>query len=223
VLGTVLEQPVEYVWHQDTNLDRFDCLVLPGGFSYGDYLRPGAIARFSPILSAIDRFAKRGGFVIGICNGFQVLTEAGLLPGALLRNDALQFRCGWVNLRVERDDSIFTSASRASRVLRMPIAHGDGRYFADPVTLRRLEDNGQVLLRYCSPDGKLADEYNPNGSLHHIAGICNDRGNVFGLMPHPERCSEPELGGTDGLQIFKSIFDGRVDPIASARRYNVGR
>lgn len=223
VLGAVLRQPVEYVWHQETSLNRFDCVILPGGFAYGDYLRAGAIARFSPVLGAVERFADDGGLVLGICNGFQILTEAGLLPGALLRNDVLQFRCKWVDLRVESADSAFTSACRPGQVLRMPIAHGEGRYFADPDTLQRLEDNGQVLLRYCSADGQLADEHNPNGSLHHIAGICNERRNVFGLMPHPERCSELELGGKDGLYIFKSILDGQVDSIASARRENIGR
>lgn len=207
VIDEVLGQPVENVWHQETSLDRFDCLILPGGFSYGDYLRAGAIARFSPVMQAVERFANEGGLVLGICNGFQILTEAGLLPGALLRNDVLQFRCEWVDLRVENADTPFTNACRSGQIIRMPIAHGEGRYFADPDTLRRVEDNRQVLLRYCSPDGELVDEYNPNGSLNFIGGVCNERRNVFGLMPHPERCSEPALGGTDGLYVFRSIID----------------
>jgi phosphoribosylformylglycinamidine synthase I len=207
VVGSVLHQRVDYVWHQETTLDHYDCLILPGGFSYGDHLRAGAIARFSAVMGAVERFAGEGGLVLGICNGFQILTEAGLLPGALLRNDVLQFRCQWVNLRVENVRSPFTSACRPGQVLRMPIAHGEGRYFADSETLQRLEDNEQILLRYCASDGRLDEEHNPNGSLRFIAGICNERRNVFGLMPHPERSSEAELGGADGLYLFKSILD----------------
>ncbi|MDA8187314.1 MAG: phosphoribosylformylglycinamidine synthase subunit PurQ [Dehalococcoidales bacterium] len=209
VINTVLNQPVEYVWHQETSLNKFDCLILPGGFSYGDHLRGGAIARFSPVMPAIERFAREGGLVLGICNGFQILSEAGLLPGALLRNNVLEFRCQWVNLRVENSDTPFTSTYQVGQVLRMPIAHGQGRYFAAPETLDRLEANGQVLFRYCSPDGELTEGSNPNGSLNSIAGICNEGRNVFALMPHPERCSERELGGVDGLRIFESLLASR--------------
>ncbi|MBI2954568.1 MAG: phosphoribosylformylglycinamidine synthase subunit PurQ [Chloroflexi bacterium] len=221
-IDAVMKQPVEYIWHQEASLDRFDCLILPGGFSYGDHLRAGAIARFSPVMQAVERFAEAGGLVLGICNGFQILTEAGLLPGALLRNDALQFRCKWVDLRVENAATPFTSLCHSGQVLRMPIAHGDGRYFADPDTLRRIEENGQVLLRYCAPDGRLTEESNPNGSLNAIAGICNDRRNVFGLMPHPERCVEPALGGADGLYVLKSILDNFADPAKVPVRHHAG-
>ncbi len=223
VLKSVLGQPVEYVWHQETSLDRFDCLILPGGFAYGDHLRAGAIARFSPVMQAVERFANEGGLVLGICNGFQILTEAGLLPGALLRNDALQFRCEWVHLRVENSDTPFTSTCRSGQVLRMPVAHGEGRYFADPDTLQRLEGNGQVLLRYSSSNGRLTEEDNPNGSLNSIAGICNEGRNVFGLMPHPERCSEADLGGTDGLYVLKSILSYCLDREELSRSGNGGR
>lgn len=205
VLHHVLGVPVEYIWHASEELPTVDCVVLPGGFSYGDYLRAGAIARFAPVMRSVARFAASGGLVLGICNGFQVLCEAGLLPGALLPNECLQFRCGWSYLRVEQTATPFTSLARPGQVLRMPIAHGEGRYYADPVTLGRLEENGQVVLRYCAPDGTLDPSANPNGSAAAIAGICNEQRNVFGLMPHPERCSESSLGGTDGLTIFQSV------------------
>jgi phosphoribosylformylglycinamidine synthase I len=205
VLGRVFGQQVEYIWHSSTHLPDVDCLILPGGFSYGDYLRAGAIARFSPVMAEVIQFAQAGGLVLGICNGFQVLCEAGLLPGALLQNDSLEFRCGWTHIRVERTDTPFTALARSGQVLRMPIAHGEGRYFADPATLDRLRERGQVVLRYCSADGGVG-QVNPNGSLDSIAGICNERRNVFGLMPHPERCSELALGGTDGGTIFQSLI-----------------
>jgi phosphoribosylformylglycinamidine synthase len=202
---------VERIWHRDTRLPDLDCVILPGGFSYGDYLRAGAIARFSPILSEIARFAEAGGLVLGICNGFQILCEAGLLPGALLRNGCLEFRCQWTHVRVENDNTPFTRLMLLGQVLRMPIAHGEGRYYADPSTLARLQDNGQVVLRYCSAAGVVDAASNPNGSLDAIAGICNGSRNVFGLMPHPERCSEAELGGTDGTYLFRSVIASIAD------------
>ena len=206
VLTSVLRQQADYVWHKDTDLSRYDCLVLPGGFSYGDYLRPGAIARFSPVMPAIERFADKGGLVIGICNGFQILCEAGLLPGALMRNAHLQFRCQWTNLRVENPETPFTLGTREGQVLRVPISHGDGNYYVDPPALRQMERNGQIVFRYSTPEGKVTPEANPNGSLANIAGVTNQRGNVLGMMPHPERCCEELLGGTDGLVLFKSIL-----------------
>ncbi len=210
VLKTVLSQPVSYIWHQDTDLRGFDCVILPGGFSYGDHLRAGAIARFSPIISEIERFAQRGGLVLGICNGFQILTEAGLLPGALLRNDCLQFRCQWVDLRIASDSTPFTSQFGLGQVLRVPIAHAEGRYYADPATVKRLWDSEQVILQYCDSEGKVCEASNPNGSIDNIAGICNEARNVFGLMPHPERCSEKELGGTAGRLMFESLVRSRA-------------
>ena len=205
-VGTIFQQQVEYVWHADRALDSYDCVILPGGFSYGDHLRAGAIARFAPIMNSVERFAASGGLVIGICNGFQILCEAGLLPGALLRNDCLQFRCEWVHLRVESASTPVSNAARQGQVLRMPIAHGDGRYYADEATLAQLNTQGQIVLRYCDPTGAVTPASNPNGSLEHIAGIVNTQGNVFGLMPHPERCCERELGGVDGRLIFESIL-----------------
>ncbi|MCL5256336.1 MAG: phosphoribosylformylglycinamidine synthase subunit PurQ [Chloroflexi bacterium] len=210
----VLGHDVSYVWYQDTDLSGLDCVLLPGGFSYGDYLRAGAIARFSPIMSSVEEFANAGGLVMGLCNGFQVLTESGLLPGALLRNDSLQFRCQWVDVRVEDGETKFTNNCRKGQVLHLPIAHGDGNYFADPETLERLERNGQVLVRYCNPAGETTRESNPNGSLNNIAGIRNEAGNVFGLMPHPERAGEKLTGGDDGLYIFRSILMSLGVPVA---------
>ena len=206
VLDDVLHQEVGYIWHKDTDLSDFDCVILPGGFSYGDYLRCGAIARFSPVMESVVEFAERGGLVLGICNGFQVLCESGLLPGALLRNDSLEFRCQWVNLRVDNSASIFTRGCETGQKLRVPISHGEGRYYADEETLQSLEDEGRVLFRYCAEDGTVSPEANPNGSLNDIAGISNRNGNVLGMMPHPERCCEPVLGGTDGLYIFESMI-----------------
>ena len=220
-LDRVFGVAVEYVWHRATQLPSVDCLILPGGFSYGDYLRAGAIARFSPVMTEVARFAASGGLVLGICNGFQILCEAGLLPGALLRNDSLQFRCQWTHLRVENADTPFTSSARSGQILRMPIAHGEGRYYADATTLNRIEEDGQVILRYCQPDGKVSPESNPNGSLHSIAAICNKTRNVFGLMPHPERCSEAALGGTNGGFVFRSIVQSvtqRRTALAGAAR-----
>ena len=210
VLDEVLGQEVSYVWHKDTDLSFYDCVVLPGGFSYGDYLRCGAIARFSPVMEAVVDFAGRGGLVIGICNGFQVLCEAGLLPGALLRNDSLEFRCEWVNLRVDNSGSVFTGNCESGQRLRVPISHGEGRYYADEATLSTLDEEDRVLFRYCAEDGTVSPEANPNGSLNGIAGIMNREGNVLGMMPHPERCCEPVLGGTDGLYIFESIVGAAV-------------
>ena len=207
VLSEVFHRQVEYVWHKETDLSRFDCVILPGGFSYGDYLRCGAIARFSPVMTAVTDFAKGGGIVAGICNGFQILCEAGLLPGALMRNDVLQFRCMWVNLRSENAGTPFSGGYPPGQVLRVPISHGEGRYFADPDTLRELEEEGRVVFRYSTEDGQVTPDSNPNGSVNNIAGIVNAKGNVLGMMPHPERCCEQVVGGTDGALIFNSIID----------------
>ena len=205
VVDQVLREPVEYVWHEETDLSAYDCVVLPGGFSYGDHLRAGALARFSPVMEAVEEFAGDGGLVIGICNGFQILCEAGLLPGVLTRNAHLQFRCQWVNLRIERAAGSFTGAGSDGQVLRVPISHGEGNYYADTDMLDRLESRGQVAFRYCTPEGEVTEGGNPNGSARNIAGITNERGNVLGMMPHPERCCEEIVGGTDGRVIFESI------------------
>jgi phosphoribosylformylglycinamidine synthase I len=205
VIDQVLGAQLQYLWHKDADLKGCDCVILPGGFAYGDYLRTGAIARFAPVMEAIGEFADRGGLVWGICNGFQILCEAGLLPGALIRNSSLEFRCEWTHLMVERTDLAFTSAFVEREVIRVPISHGEGSYFAEPAALSRLEQNGQVVFRYCDADGRVVPNANPNGSLHNIAGIVNKRGNVLGMMPHPERCAEPELGGDDGLKLFRSV------------------
>ena len=196
----------EYVWHKDTSLARYDAIVLPGGFAYGDYLRCGAIARFSPVMRSVIEEAQRGKLVIGICNGFQILCEAGLLPGALVRNRLLRFVCEMVTTRVEVADSPFTHGCPKGTLLRMPIAHGEGCFFADDSTLRELNDRQQVMLRYCDPRGRIMPEANPNGSVENIAGICNRQRNVFGLMPHPDRASEERLGSTDGARIFESMM-----------------
>jgi phosphoribosylformylglycinamidine synthase len=200
-----LGEEAEYVWHKETDLSGFDVVVVPGGFSYGDYLRTGAIARFAPVMEAVARHAEAGKLVIGICNGFQILCEAGLLPGALMRNDSLQFRCQWVNLRTETVRSQFTAELRPGQVLRVPIAHGEGSYYADPETLARLNAEDRVVFRYCTPDGDVTPDANPNGSLENIAGILNERRNVLGMMPHPERASEALMGGEDGLGIWRSM------------------
>ena len=207
VIDQVLHQPVEYIWHKDTDLTGFDCIILPGGFSYGDYLRCGAIARFSPVMKSVEAFANAGGLVYGICNGFQILCESGLLPGVLIRNDHLQFRCEWTSLRIENSDSPFTSKAEAGQIISVPISHGEGNYFADSATLGEIEKNNQVIFRYSSPEGCIDRENNPNGSLNNIAGITNKEGNVLGMMPHPERCCDPLLGSTDGEVIFRSISD----------------
>ena len=201
----VLGQRADYVWHKDTDLKGADVLILPGGFAHGDYLRTGAMARFSPIMREVRAFAERGGPVIGICNGFQILLEAGLLPGAMLRNRGLKYRCEHVYVRVEETDTPFTCAARAGQVLNIPIGHGEGNYFAPPEMLRAIEANRQVVLRYTDPAGRVDDLWNPNGSVNAIAGICNLRRNVLGLMPHPERACEPLVGGTDGRVILESI------------------
>ena len=203
----VLRQEAAYVWHQKDDLAGYDCVVVPGGFSYGDYLRPGAMARFSPVMNALHRFAETGGLVIGICNGFQILCEAGLLPGALLRNHHLQYRCQWTHLRAERVDTAFTSRCSLGQVLSVPVSHGEGNYYADTATLARLEDESRVLFRYCEASGDASESANPNDSAHNIAGIINEAGNVLGMMPHPERSCEPILGSTDGNLIFQSIVD----------------
>ena len=202
----VLGQPTEFLWHKDTSLQGADVVILPGGFSYGDYLRTGAIARFSPVMQAVSEFAVRGGPVLGICNGFQILCEAGLLDGVLIRNQQVQFRCEHVHVRVEQPSTPFTSACRAGQVLNIPIAHGEGQYFAEPDVLERLEGNGQVVFRYVTPDGAVTPEANCNGSLHNVAGICNPGRNVVGLMPHPERACERVLGSDDGLVLFESVL-----------------
>jgi len=206
VAKSVLGQDARYLWHKDRDLSGLDCLILPGGFSYGDYLRTGAIARFSPVMEEVERFADRGGLVLGTCNGFQILCEAGLLPGVLMQNHHVQFRCQWVDLRVDNPNTSFTSECREGHVLRIPISHGEGNYYADPDTLASLNANGQVVFRYCTSQGEVTDEANPNGSLENIAGIVNERGNVLGMMPHPERCCEAALGGTDGRFIFESML-----------------
>ena len=202
----VLGQDAEYIWHDDTDLRGADAIVLPGGFSYGDYLRAGAIARFSPVMDSVIEFARSGGPVIGICNGFQILCESGLLPGVLIRNNHLQFRCTWTNLKVENADTRFSHLAREGQVLRVPISHGEGNYQADPETLAMLEETGRVVFRYASPDGEVSPEWNPNGSTNNIAGIVNESGNVLGMMPHPERACEDLLGGSDGNVIFRSMF-----------------
>ncbi|MDN5347820.1 MAG: phosphoribosylformylglycinamidine synthase subunit PurQ / glutaminase [Clostridia bacterium] len=206
-VGAVLGQPVEYIWHAEKSLRGFDCIILPGGFSYGDYLRAGAIARFANIMPAVVDFARRGGLVLGICNGFQILLEAGLLPGAMRKNDCLQFRCQDVYLKVENNHLPFTLKFKGGEVIRLPIAHGEGNYFADPATLAELEENGQVVFRYCTPAGEVTAAANPNGSVANIAGIVNREGNVLGLMPHPERAAEEILGNTDGLKLLASIVE----------------
>jgi len=203
----ILKQPVEYIWHQDRDLKGADCVILPGGFSYGDYLRTGAVARFSPVMEAVQKHAENGGYVIGICNGFQVLCEAHLLPGALVANDCLKFVCKYVNVRGENLNTPWTNRCSEGRVLRIPIAHQGGNYVCDPVTLERLESNGQIILRYCDEAGRAIPEANPNGSINNIAGIINEQGNVAGMMPHPERAVESVLGSEDGIAIFKSLIE----------------
>jgi phosphoribosylformylglycinamidine synthase subunit PurQ / glutaminase len=201
----VLGQSAELIWHRDSDLRDADVVVLPGGFAHGDYLRTGAMARFSPIMREVRRFAERGGPVLGICNGFQILLEAGLLPGAMLRNRGLKYRCEHVHVRVEQTDTPFTRGARQGQVLRIPIGHGEGNYYAPPDVLQTIEANRQVILRYTTPDGRLDDEANPNGSVNAVAGLCNETRNVVGLMPHPERACEALLGGSDGLVILQSI------------------
>jgi phosphoribosylformylglycinamidine synthase len=208
VLRHVMYQDVRYLWHKEQfTPEDFDCIVLPGGFSYGDYLRTGAIGRFSPAMNSVKAHADKGKLVIGICNGFQILCEAGFLPGALIRNRSLQFRCEFVRLRVEVPNTAFTNACLTGHLLRIPIAHGEGSYFAPPDVIHKLNLRQQILLRYCDDRGRTTDAANPNGSIENIAGICNERRNVFGLMPHPERASESLLASEDGKTIFQSIIN----------------
>jgi len=207
VISKVIGQPVDFIWHKEEDVDRFDAIILPGGFSYGDYLRSGAIARFSPVMRSVIEFARNGGLVLGICNGFQILCESGLLPGALLRNRDLKFVCEHVNVRVERTNTPFTAAYAPGQVLSAPIAHGEGNYFCDEATLNELESEGRVIFRYCDASGQATDQANPNGSLKNIAGICNRERNVLGLMPHPERVAESMLGCKDGRAMFLSMAD----------------
>ena len=214
VLRELLGQEADLVWHRQADLSAYDCVVLPGGFSYGDYLRCGAIARFSPVMEAVARHAEAGRPVIGICNGFQILCEAGLLPGVLLRNESLQFRCQDVHLRAENLETPFTRLCRPDQALRVPISHGEGRYYADEATLDELEANGRVAFRYCTPEGEVTPEANPNGSLRNIAGIVNQQGNVLGMMPHPGRASEALMGGTDGLLLWRSVIEAGVGAVA---------
>ncbi len=205
VTKDVLGADAELLWHKETDLKGADCIIVPGGFAYGDYLRAGALAKFAPIMGPIRRHAEAGGLVLGICNGFQVLTEVGLLPGALMRNQHLRFLSRDVFIRAEETDTPFTSEMTRGQIVRAPIAHGEGNYFADEETLDELERDRQVIFRYCDEEGRLTSESNPNGSARNIAGICNRGRNVLGLMPHPERCAEPILGNADGLAVFKSI------------------
>ena len=221
---SALGQQAAFLWHQSADLEGSDVVILPGGFAYGDYLRTGAIARFSPIMASVRDFAARGGLVLGICNGFQILLESGLLPGAMLRNRNLKFACRPVHIRVENADTPFTNALRPGQVLQIPIAHAEGNYYADRETIENLTDRRQIAFRYCRADGTLADDANPNGSLHYIAGITNRAGNVLGMMPHPERASDALLGSTDGRYIFQSLVNAvaggqgrQVAPISMAR------
>jgi phosphoribosylformylglycinamidine synthase I len=209
VLETILQQEVKVLWHKDINLDGFDtndCIIVPGGFSYGDYLRCGAIARFSPIMNPLIEFANKGGYVFGICNGFQILCEAGLLPGALLANSSQKFVCKNIYLKPVTLDSALTVSLNENDVLKVPIAHADGRYYADEATLKSMYHNGQIIFKYCDETGNITPGADPNGTTQHIAGICNNTKNVFGIMPHPERASDKQLGNTDGLKIFNSLM-----------------
>jgi phosphoribosylformylglycinamidine synthase subunit PurQ / glutaminase len=219
-VGSVIGQPVEFIWHRSEDVSGFDAIILPGGFSYGDYLRTGAIARLSPVMRSVGKFARAGGLVLGICNGFQILLESGLLPGAMLRNQQLRFLCRQVHLRVENNATPFTRAGQAGQILKMPIAHMEGNYFCDATTLAELERNKQVVFRYVHADGRPAgpEEFhaNPNGALAAIAGLSNREGNVVGLMPHPERAVEAALGSSDGLVIFRSMVESLTAPAAES-------
>jgi phosphoribosylformylglycinamidine synthase I len=209
-IGNVLHKPVEFIWHQSQDLANCDAVILPGGFAHGDYLRTGAIARFSPVMKSVEKFASTGGMVLGICNGFQILLEAGLLPGAMMRNSGLRYICRHVHIRVEQTDTPFTSAAQRGQILTIPIAHNDGNYTCDEATLADLEKNRQVVFRYTTPAGANDGAGNPNGSMNNIAGICNRERNVAGLMPHPERAVESALGSDDGLVVFKSMVEALV-------------
>jgi phosphoribosylformylglycinamidine synthase len=206
VLSRIMGQPVENLWHKNQELKGADMVILPGGFSYGDYLRSGAIARFSPVMQEVIQFAKKGGYVLGICNGFQILTEAGLVPGALLHNENRKFICRNIYLKPGTINSLLTSELDPNKALKIPIAHGEGNYFARPDVIKSIEDQDQVLFRYCDELGNVTPESNPNGSMHNIAGVCNAERNVFGMMPHPERAADPILGNQDGVGIFESIL-----------------
>ena len=210
----VLGQDAEYISHGVEALGQYDAIIIPGGFSYGDYLRSGAIARFSPVMKAVQQFADKGGPVLGICNGFQVLCESGLLPGVLRRNDHLEFRCIWTDLKVENDSTMFTSRATADETLHIPMSHGEGNYQADEATIDRLEGNGQIVLRYADSSGNVTPDINPNGSINNIAGIVNERGNVMGMMPHPEKASEKLIGGDDGNVIFSSMIESFAASLA---------
>lgn len=211
VIKHLLGQEAEFVWHEETDVSSYDCIVVPGGFSYGDNLRTGSIASLSPIMKSVEKYAASGAPVIGICNGFQVLVEAGLLPGSFLRNVSLKFVCKWVYLRLENNKCVFTSKLKKGDVLRIPVAHGDGNYYCTDQDLRILQENSQIVFKYCGQDGMITDESNPNGSLNNIAGITNREGNVLGMMPHPERCSEKLVGGKDGRAIFESVISNLLE------------
>ena len=213
VLRDLMKQKVVELWHKDRDLKKCDFIILPGGFSYGDYLRSGAIARFAPIMEKVIEFAEKGGNVFGVCNGFQVLCEAGLVPGALLHNADRKFICKNVFIKAENSDTLLTSGLQPGKILKIPVAHGEGNYFTDPETLSNMNANGQVLFRYCDEKGSFAPESNPNGSLDNIAGVCNAGKNVFGMMPHPERASDPVLGNTDGTFLFQSILSYVVEKV----------
>jgi len=212
-IESVIRKPVEFIWHEETSVKGFDAIILPGGFAYGDYLRTGALAKFSPVMNAIREFAGKGGLVFGICNGFQILTEAGLLPGALMRNAGTKYVCRFLHLRTETVDTPFTNLMKKDQLLYIPIGHGDGNYYADEETLKRLNDNDQIVFRYVDSSGRVTAEANPNGSLENIAGIVNEQRNVLGMMPHPDRSSEEILGSADG----KLIFESMVNALVSAR------
>jgi len=207
VLRKIIDVDVVFLWHKQSSLDDCDVIILPGGFSYGDYLRTGAVARFSPIMNEVINFANKGGIVFGICNGFQILLEAGLLPGVMIRNESLNFVCKDIYLKIENQDSVFTKGINSKASLKIPIAHGEGNYFADEKTLNELEENSQIVFKYCTGDGSIIKEANPNGSVMNIAGIINKNGNVMGMMPHPERSSDSVLGKTDGSLIFKALVN----------------
>jgi phosphoribosylformylglycinamidine synthase len=214
----VLGQDAAFVWHKDASLGGADVVVLPGGFAHGDYLRTGAIARFSPVMAEVKKFADAGGPVLGICNGFQVLLEAGLLPGAMLRNRSVKFQCEHVFVRVEQTDTPFTAACSKGQILRIPIAHGEGNYYAEPETVARLEHNRQVIFRYTTADGEVTDAANPNGALNNIAGLCNESRNVVGLMPHPERACEMAVGSADGLIVLESVLKAATHGVLASAR-----
>lgn len=205
VISKQVGQPVDFIWHKETDLDAYDAIIIPGGFSYGDYLRAGALAHFSPVMTAVKNFAERGKFVFGICNGFQILCESGLLPGVLMRNDGLHFACKHVNIRVENKSTPYTNGLDAGRVLSIPIAHAEGNFVCDDKIFQQLEENNQIVFRYCDEEGRAVRESNPNGSRANIAGICNLDRNVLGMMPHPERACEDLLGSSDGCHIFSSL------------------